>query len=586
MAAGTQMDRAGQGAAGSGPGTGEPGPAGSQPGGPAANRAGGGATGGEGASPGAGLARAQQIWERGASRWSALPPRQRGRMMVGGLLAAAVLAAVVWFATRTDWRTLYAGLDPDDSRQMAQVLTQAQIPFDLSASGTTIRVAAGDLDKARLATAAKGGPHSGRMGFELFDKPNWVGSEFDEKVNYQRALEGELEHTIATLNDVQSARVHLVLPHDSLFRDQDRPAKASVVLALRHGRLADGEDDAIRNLIASAVDGLTPSEVVLVDASGHLPLGPKTGEQMRLGTEEALEAKLVETLEPVTGAGNVRASVTVDYDPKATEETDESYDPNQTVTLSMQRTEQTAGPQPIAAGVPGTASNAPNAQAQPVYPPQSTSPQSAKTESGTYAASHKVVHTVEQPGHMRRVTAAIVVNDRLVSAAARGKAAVWQPRSTAELGNLTALAEAAVGYDQARGDLVTVEDLPFEDNRGAPPVSASSQVLAAAEHSPMLVKYGTLLTALLLLILLGIRPALREPKAAGGVKALGAGKTAHAAGAHGLSGGGVAALPAAEPTEADLERLRVQQVFDQVTDHLKRDPAQSSRLLQSWIHSD
>uniref|UniRef100_E6QMC3 Putative Flagellar M-ring protein FliF n=1 Tax=mine drainage metagenome TaxID=410659 RepID=E6QMC3_9ZZZZ len=509
-------------------------------------------------------------------------------MGVGGLLAAAVLAAVVWFATRTDWRTLYAGLDPDDSRQMAQVLTQAQIPFDLSVSGTTIRVAVGDLDKARLATAAKGGPHSGRMGFELFDKPNWVGSEFDEKVNYQRALEGELEHTIATLNDVQSARVHLVLPHDSLFRDQDRPAKASVVLSLRHGRLADGEDDAIRNLVASAVDGLTASEVVLVDASGHLPLGPKTGEQMRLGTEEALESKLIETLEPVTGAGNVRASVTVDYDPKTTEETDESYDPNQTVTLSMQRTEQTAGPQPIPAGVPGTASNAPNAQSQPVYPPQSTPPQSAKTESGTYAASHKVVHMLEQPGHMRRVTAAIVVNDRLVTPATRGRAAVWQPRSAAELSNLTALAQASVGYDQTRGDLVTVEDMSFEDNRGTPPVSMPSQMLAAAEESPMLVKYGTLLTALLLLILLGVRPALKEPKtAARGVKALGTGKAGQAAGVSGLAGAGVAAaLPVAEPTEADLERLRVQQVFDQVTEHLKRDPAQSSRLLQSWIHSD
>ena len=184
---------------------------------------------------------------------------------------------------------------------------------------------------------------SGRLGFEIFDKPNWVGSEFDEQVNYQRALEGELEHTVGTLSDIESARVHLVLPHDSLFRDQERPAKASVVIKLRHRSLADGEPDAIRNLVASAVDGLTPDHVVLVDASGHLPLGPKTAEAMQLSAEQALEEKLVSTLEPVTGAGNVRASVTLDYNAAATDETQESYDPNQTATLSMQRTEQTSG---------------------------------------------------------------------------------------------------------------------------------------------------------------------------------------------------------------------------------------------------
>ena len=172
------------------------------------------------------------------------------------------------------------------------------------------------------ATAAKGGVKSGRMGFELFDRPNWVGSEFDEQVNYQRALEGELEHTVASLSDVGSARVHLVMPHDSLFREQDRPAKASVVLKLRHRSLAEGEPEAIRNLVASAVDGLVPERVVLVDAAGHVPLGPKSVDALRLTAEKQLEDKLIATLEPVTGAGNVRASVTLDYDESAADRTE------------------------------------------------------------------------------------------------------------------------------------------------------------------------------------------------------------------------------------------------------------------------
>ena len=278
-------------------------------------------------------------------------------------------------------------MDPDDARQAGQVLAQAQIPFEPTANGTGIMVPAAQLDKARLVTAAKGGVKSGRLGFEIFDKPNWVGSEFDEQVNYQRALEGELEHTVGSLSDVVSARVHLVLPHDSLFRDQERPAKASVVIKLRHRSLADGEPDAIRNLVASAVDGLTPEHVVLVDAAGHLPLGPKTAEAMQLSAEQALEEKLVATLEPVTGAGNVRASVTLDYDPAATEETQESYDPDQTVTLSMQRTEQTSG----AAAGGGRGSRHGLQCAQHPGPAglsaADSAPQTAKTESGTYAAS-------------------------------------------------------------------------------------------------------------------------------------------------------------------------------------------------------
>ncbi len=523
---------------------------------------------------------AWNTWQQTRGRWQMLQPRQRIWAITTGALLAAAIGGLGWYATRPDWRTLYAGLDPEDSRQMAQVLTQAQITFDLEGNGTAIRVPAGQLDKARLATAAKGGPHSGRMGFELFDKPNWVGSEFDEQVNYQRALEGELEHTVATLADVQSARVHLVMPHESLFREQERPAKASVVLTLRHRGLADGEDEAIRNLVASAVDGLAPAQVSLVDASGHMPLGPKSGEALRLSTEQALEAKLIETLEPVTGVGNVRASVTVDYDPTATDTTEETFDPDQVVTLSMQRTEQATSAQPVPAGVPGTATNAPNAQALPVYPQQSTPPQSAKTESGTYGASRKVRHTTEAPGHIRRLTAAIIVNDRMAAAGQKGKQATWQPRSAEELRTLTALAQAAVGFDGTRGDLVTVEDLSFDQNHNPMTVSPLDRVLAMIEHSPLLLKYGTLLVGLVLLIVLAIRPALGRMSNSSPAAFKGRpGELAASAATPPM-------LPELEHAAPDLERQRAQQVFDQVTDTLKRDPAQSSRLLQSWIHSD
>jgi flagellar M-ring protein FliF len=511
-------------------------------------------------------------------RWAQMSSPQRSRAVIAIGLLLALAGGLAWLGLRTDWRILYVNLDAEEARQVGQTLSQAQIPFEPTADGGGIRVPAEQLDKARLVTAAKGGVKSGRLGFELFDKPNWVGSEFDEQVNYQRALEGELEHTVGTLSDVESARVHLVLPHDSLFRDQERPAKASVVLKLRRRSLADGEPDAIRNLVASAVDGLSADHVVLVDAAGNVPLGPKTREAMHLSAEQALEDKLVATLEPVTGVGNVRASVTLDYDPKDTDETQEVYDPDKTATLTVERTEQVSGPEALASGVAGAASNAPNTQALPVVPHQTSPPQSAKSESSTFAVSKTVKRVVVNSGSVRRLTAAIVVNDRLVQPASETRAAVWQPRSADELRNLTALAQAAVGFDATRGDVLTVEDLAFAGNRPEPPAAIPERVLNAAEGSPVLIKYGALLLCLLVVLVFAVRPAVRH---------LGAALAARGPETAASRQLPTAAAPAPHVLpEADPERQREQEVFDQVKALMKREPTQSSRLLQSWIHSD
>ena len=513
------------------------------------------------------------LWTRSRVQWAGMQAAQRRWAALAVALTAGGLAVVLWWMLRTDWRVLYAGLDSDDARQMGQTLLQAQIPFEVTSDGTGIRVPAAQLDKARLATAAKGGVKSGRMGFELFDRPNWVGSEFDEQVNYQRALEGELEHTVASLSDVASARVHLVLPRESLFRQQEHPAKASVLLKLRHRSLADGEPESIRNLVSSAVDGLTPDHVVLVDAAGHIPLGPKNADALRLSAEKALEEKLLATLEPVTGPGNVRASVTLDYDESASDQTREIYDPASSVTLSMQRTEQSTAPQALPSGIPGTASNAPNSQTLPVYPRETSTAQSAKTEASTFGVSKTVTHTAESPGRVRRLTAAIVVNDRQVQLASRGKAAEWHPRSADELRNLTALAQAAVGFNAQRGDFVTVEDMAFDENRPQPQDTMLQGAMRQVQSSPELLRYATLLAGLIVLTAFGVRPALRKmasgPGAAKGAKELAPN----------------AASPQLETVRAP-ERTRAQEILEQVAGHVKREPAQTSRLLQSWIHSE
>lgn len=512
-----------------------------------------------------------------AAHFRALDAARRTRILAVGGILLACFAGLIWYAGRTDWRTLYAGLDPGDARQMAQELTTAGIPFDVSPDGTALRVPAQNLDKARLVTTAKGGPHSGRMGFELFDKPNWMGSEFDEQVNYQRALEGELEHTIDTLSSVESSRVDLVLPHDSLFAADQREAKASVVLRLRQRTLSPDEALAIENLVAGAVDGLKPENVVLVDAQGGGLLGRPRGDAGLAAHEQEMAEKLVETLDPVAGIGNVRASVNVDYDPASTDETDESYDPAQTATLSSQRSQQTSG-QPAASGIPGTASNTPNASTAgkpPLYPPATPNLQNMSQESDTYGVSKKVRHTILPAGRVRRMTAAVLINYRPV---VQGKQTAWQPRTAAEMQQIVQLASAAIGIDTTRGDQISVEQIRFGDDGAPPAPSRMSRVLALVTESQVLLRYGTILLGMLVFVFLVARPALRSLASA----------PRPVAAAPALPGTAVQGPREIGPEQqaSEKRRVRAQTVFEQVSDTVKRDPVQSTRLLESWIRTE
>lgn len=530
----------------------------------------------EGTGAGAGLQqRTAAAATQALARFRALDAAKQGRLVAVTGIVLGCFAALLWFATRTDWRILYSGMDADDARQMAQELTTAGVPYDIGGDGS-VRVPAPNLDKARLVTTASGAPRSGRMGFELFDKPNWMGSEFDEKVNYQRALEGELEHTIATLSSVQSARVHIVMARDSLFTSEQRRAKASVVLRLRHRTLPDAEAEAVRNLVASAVDDLHPEDVVLVDADGKGLLGQRGGDAAQGERDQQLASRLVETLEAVAGAGNVRASVNVDYDTSSAEETDENYDPAQTVTLSMERSEQTSG-RPAPSGIPGTASNAPTGR-PPLYPQGNAGGQDSKEESDTYGVSKKTRHMVQGAGRVHRLTAAVLINYQPVSA---GKRTAWQPRSPDEMRQLTMLAESAVGFDSTRNDQVSVEQLPFEGNTTAPEPPLSARVLDLASHSEGLLRYGVILLAVLAFFLLVARPSVRWLTTGPTVP-----RTPPAATAAALPSQPEPRALNGEQVVAEKRKQQAQVVFDEVAERIRTDPGQSTRLIESWIRSE
>src|SRR5208337_591654 len=185
--------------------------------------------------------------------WQEMSAKQRYLVAGGGALTVIVLILFVRQIASPTYKVLFSGLSPTDSQSIAAQLAAKNIPHQIDPAGTAISVPADQLDAARLEVASQGMPHSGRMGFELFDKVAWGQTEFDEKVNYQRAMEGELERTIQTLHDVESARVHLVMPTDSVFIDRERAAKASVILRLRRGTLSEETEMAISRLVSGAV---------------------------------------------------------------------------------------------------------------------------------------------------------------------------------------------------------------------------------------------------------------------------------------------------------------------------------------------
>jgi flagellar M-ring protein FliF len=547
----------------------------------------------------------------------ALPAGKRTWLIASGVFLAAMCAGMIWFAERPDWRVLFSGLDGKDVQQVQQELAAAGIPYETTVDGAGVQVPAEMLDKARMEVASKGMPQTGRLGFELFDKPNWVGSEFDERVNYQRALEGELEHTIGTLGVVKSARVHLVLPQASLFAAEEKVAKASVVLKLKRASVDPEQADAIRSLVAGSVENLNIDQVTLVDADGRVNFKQRSSNAAEADAEQAMEAKLVAMLEPLAGRDNVRATVNLSYDEGSEERTDEVYDPTQVATLSMQKSEQVSAGRGAPSGVPGTASNSPagspegavagsqaaaapgtppllQKQVLPVYPQQGTGQsQSMHEENDTYGVTKHLVHVEQGPGRVRRVSAAVVVNDRCVTEGA-GKLVhlVWKPRNAEEMHGLEELAQAAVGYDARRGDQVVMQNVSFSTN--APEVKPPAMDKLMEEMRGLLhTQPGLMRTAVIgicgvLLVLFVLWPVasqvtatLREPLLlAAEAEVPGVLEEREMAPTQNVPDEEVF-LPRAKSKTHQLH----QGIFEHVSEHIRREPAQSTRLLEAWIGS-
>lgn len=508
--------------------------------------------------------------------------RQKALLAGATVLVSLTLFFFVRMMSAPELKPLVSGMEPQDAQALSARLTTKNIRYTLSPDGTSVSVPADQLDQARLETASEGVPRSGRLGFEIFDKPNWAGSDFSEKVNYQRALEGELERTIQTLRSVEAVRVHLVLPQESVFVDREGAAKASVVLRLRGGRLDPEAHTAIANLVAGAVERLRPENVSVVDANTNRPLNDVSGTDSTAGGkyEDQLATHLTKTLEAVAGRDRVRVSVHLERDITSGEETQETYDPNTAVALTMQRSEERSGSTAVG-GVPGTASNVPNSAGQGLAKAVTDEgAQSSKSESGTYAVNRLVRHTLLPAGRVRKISAAVLVDDAVETRADNGKSMeTRRKRSPEELKQLDELARASLGIDTTRGDSLTVQNLSFQTDptEMLQTPSVTHRVQLVVQQWSSLLRYASIL--LLFAVVYGVllRPVKKQVLASLREFSQGARLKSNTA-AREVLGTSAPNTIEGEATTAESVRLK-----RQALEKVKTEPAATSRLLQSWI---
>jgi len=436
------------------------------------------------------------------------------------LVSAALFAAIIMQSQVADYSLLFANLPSRDASSVVEWLKDRKIPYRLEDGGKDILIPADKVYEARIELAGSGLAEGG-VGFEIFDKQSFGMTDFAQKVNYRRALQGELMRTITSLGPVEGARIHLALPEKRLFREQQQQATASVIVKLISGRkLKENQLQGIVHLVAGSVEGLESENVTVVDSSGKVLSksradeisGPMTPGMLeyQLTMERRLEGRAQSMLDRALGAGNslVRVNAEVDFDQY--ERVEEAIDPN-AVVISEHVSSEKGGTETIG-GVPGVVSNLQDGNNNAGSRSRSTTPSSRTEEVTNYETSKVVSKTVQSVGNIRALSVSVLVADKLTPGA-EGAEPTPAPRSSTELKEIEKMVRTALGINETRGDLISVVSMPFESSFEAEPMPPPSLIDKVYPFMP-LIKYGLLSVAALMAYLLFLRPLLRALRGA------------------------------------------------------------------------
>jgi flagellar M-ring protein FliF len=551
-----------------------------------------------------------------AGRFPGIPTsltQMRGNPRAPLIFAVAVLIAVVagliLWSRQPDYKVLYSNVSDQDGGAIVAALQQANVPYKFSDAGGAILVPAEQVHEMRLRLASQGLPKSGSVGFELMDNQKFGISQFAEQINYQRALEGELQRTIESISTVKTARVHLAIPKQTVFvRDREAPT-ASVLVNLYPGRMLDeGQVVAITHMVASAVPDMPAHNVTIIDQDGNLLTQAgangagldasqlKYVQQVEHNTQQRIDAILA----PLFGAGNAHSSVSADIDFSKNEQTSEAYGPNGNPTAAAIRSQQTSSATEMqqggAQGVPGALSNQPP---QPASAPitasagangasgVTTTPVSDHKDSTTnYELNKTVSHTEQAVGGIKRLSVAVVVN-YLSVVDAKGHATM-QPIPADKLEQVKQLVKDAMGFDQARGDSVNVMNSAFNtvvDPDANLPWWRTKDMIAMYKQIATYVGIGVVA---LFLYFVMVRPAMRRafPAPPEPVAAL---PSPDEPVLDGLPS--AAALAAEEDVEGSLvslesEKAKYERNLEYARSIARQDPKIVATVVKSWVSDE
>ncbi len=469
-------------------------------------------------------------------------PSRNRNLLIGAvlLLALVFFGSLIYWNSQPDFQVLFSNLSQEDAGEMVNKLKEKKIPFQLSSNGTSILVSREQVYDVRLALAAEGLPKGGGVGFEVFDRTNLGATDFVQKLNYQRALQGELSRTIRQIKEVEQARVHVVTPKESLFLDEQKKPSASVLLKTRSGmKLEAAQVEGIVHLVASAVEGLDSGNITVVDTSGKIlykrsestPFGQMTTSQLEYqrNIEEGIKKKVQGMLEEVLGFNKAIARVSADIDFQQIDIVEEKFDPNGVIRSEQKNSEKStqitnAKPAPPAKAESQATSKAGEERTKPSAGPE-TKARTAETvpvqsnlaerqnEIRNYEIS-KINKRIKNPvGTVRKISTAVVVDGGFKEAVdSKGKKTrEYQARSPEEMKRIESIVKKAIGYDEARGDQVEVTNMPFSWSLAE---EESGKAAGGGEgfREYILIAYKPLLSLILaaLFILFVVRPLMKR----------------------------------------------------------------------------
>jgi flagellar M-ring protein FliF len=427
-----------------------------------------------------------RVLSSGPGVWTGLGRGSQITLLVlGAVLPAFFFFGLPWL-TESQYVPIFASLTTEDAGTVVAQLKASKTPYRVGGNGEQILVPADLVAELRLRLASQGLPLGGGVGFEVFDKTSFGLSDFAQRLNYQRALQGELARTIGQLRSVARARVHLVLPQPSVFTERERPASASVFLRLKSGGRPSAEEvRGIVHLVASSVEGLTPDRVTVVDTAGRvLSVGAESGPgqlsprrlEIKAAVEEDLQRRVQTLLDAALGTGQAVTRIAAQLNLDQIERTEERFDPNSVVRQETRTVERSKGtsssPSAVAALPPAPATPASGGQPAPATQSATTMPTATTSNDGSreseeikYEISKVVAHTLTSPGEIQRLSVGVLLNAGVkVTPAQDGKPETRepQPRTAEELEKIRKVVMGAVGYAPARGDEVTVIEMPFD----------------------------------------------------------------------------------------------------------------------------